>query len=93
MRKGRWSATDRRSDKLLQPRAMETSQASHIKGDLYVVDISLACIENALEATIEVFISEVHNSFSVPLRSFFAFGRRMSMRSSSFMAPLIGPVG
>lgn len=42
----------------------------HIKGDCGAVDVSLACVESAVEATIEVVISEVHSGFSLSLRSF-----------------------
>ncbi|CAO2183824.1 unnamed protein product [Urochloa humidicola] len=41
-----------------------------IKGNCGAVDISLACIEDAVEATIEVVISEVHTGFSLSLGSF-----------------------
>ncbi|VAH85236.1 unnamed protein product [Triticum turgidum subsp. durum] len=41
-----------------------------IKGDCGAVDISMTCVENALEATTEVAISEVRSGFSLSLRSF-----------------------
>ncbi|KAJ1289209.1 hypothetical protein BS78_02G146600 [Paspalum vaginatum] len=41
-----------------------------IEGNCGTVDISLACLEAAVEATIEVVISEVHSGFSLSLSSF-----------------------
>ncbi|VAI55640.1 uncharacterized protein LOC119322763 [Triticum dicoccoides] len=58
---GAISCHDRRSWKPVKHR---------IKGNCGAVDMSFACIEQAVEATIEVVISEVHSSFSLSLRSF-----------------------
>ena len=41
-----------------------------IEGNCGAVDISLACIDFAVEATIEVVISEVHTCFSLSMGSF-----------------------
>uniref|UniRef100_A0A453NE66 DUF6598 domain-containing protein n=1 Tax=Aegilops tauschii subsp. strangulata TaxID=200361 RepID=A0A453NE66_AEGTS len=58
---GAISCHDRRSWKPVKHR---------IKGNCGAVDMSFACVDQAVEATIEVVISEVHSSFSLSLRSF-----------------------
>ncbi|XP_044411698.1 uncharacterized protein [Triticum aestivum] len=79
---GAISCHDRRSWKPVKHR---------IKGNCGAVDMSFACVEQAVEATIEVVISEVHSSFSLSLRSFVMFWKTTKKLSFS-MALLINRV-